>query len=68
MCHQTNEKPRVPLEGPYNLNVAHSSDVSAVLAAAEEVPHTLLASLLITSPSSRIDIDIINQNYSLLTK
>ena len=35
-----NLNPRVPLLLPYSLNVAHSSDVSAVLAAEDEVPQT----------------------------
>ena len=39
---------------PYSLKVAHSSVVSAVLAADELVPHTLLLSELITCHASHV--------------
>ena len=39
---------------PYSLKVAHSSVVSAVLAAEELVPHTLLLSELITCHASHV--------------
>ena len=54
MCHQTNWKPSVPCLLPYSLNLAHSSEVSPVLAVAEVVPHTLLELELSTSPSLNI--------------
>ena len=58
MCHQTNWKPSVPCLVPYSLNLAHSSEVSPVLAVAEVVPHTLLELELNTSPSLNMTLSL----------
>ena len=58
MCHHTNWNPSVPCLLPYSLNLAHSSEVSPVLAVAEVVPHTLLELELNTSPSLNITLSL----------
>ena len=58
MCHQTNWNPSVPCLVPYRRNLAHSSEVSPVLAVEEVVPHTLLELELNTSPSLNITLSL----------